>query len=155
MSRAAEVELAFAGEDRMFRLPLGRLRALQEKCDAGPMELLGRYVQGNWRVDDVREAILQGLIGGGMESGPATKLVQTNFDDLPIQQFIPLAQAVVMASVIGIGDEPPGEPEAGADQTKPSPAASSVSPRSTGRARPSGTRRAKSTISPSGSSQQP
>lgn len=131
MSRSAEIELAFAGEERTFRLPLGRLRALQEKTDCGPMELLSRYIGGTWRVDDVREAILQGLIGGGMEVGGATKLMLANFDDLPIQQFIPIAQGVVMAAVVGAGDEPLGEDEAGKDPSLTSLAESSASPAST------------------------
>lgn len=154
MSRSAEIVLAFGGEDRTFRLSLGRLRALQEKTDCGPMELLGRFVSGTWRVDDLREAVLQGLIGGGLDVSQATKLIQNNFDDLPLQQFVPLAQAIVMATVVGAEDESLGEPAAGAEMN-PSPAASSGSQASTAPARSSATRRAKSTISPSGSSAQP
>lgn len=129
MSRSAEVTLAFAGEDRQFRLPIGRLRALQEKTDCGPMELLSRYVSGTWRVDDLREAILQGLIGGGLSQSDATRLVQTNFDDLPLKEFIGIAQAIVGSAVVGAPDERLGETEAGEVPEKtPSPAPSSGSP---------------------------
>lgn len=124
MSRSAEISLAFAGEDRIFRLPIGRLRALQERVDCGPMELLARYIGGTWRVDDLREPILQGLIGGGMGQAEATKLVQNNFDDLPLKEFIGIAQAIVGAAVVGAGDETLGEPQAGEPQTSPSPATS-------------------------------
>ncbi|KAK0358855.1 hypothetical protein LTR94_033683, partial [Friedmanniomyces endolithicus] len=105
MSRTAEIELSFGGEDRLFRLNIGRLRALQEKVDAGPMELLSRLSAGTWRVDDVREVLLQGLIGGGMSSADATRLVKTDFDDLPLQPFVQIAQAVVMTALVGAEDE--------------------------------------------------
>lgn len=130
MSRTAEIELSFGGEDRLFRLNIGRLRALQEKVDAGPMELLSRLSAGTWRVDDVREVLLQGLIGGGMSSADATRLVKTDFDDLPLQPFVQIAQAVVMTALVGAEDEVAGEPP-GEEQNSPSPAPNSASPAST------------------------
>lgn len=143
MSRSAEVTLAFGGEDRLFRLPLGRLRSLQEKTDAGPMELLQRYAGSNWRIDDVREAILQGLIGGGTDQHTATKLVQSYFDDTPVLPHVAFAQSIVAAAIIGVEDESLGEPQAGAQPKKRSRAAKSASPASTAPGRSSGTARAK------------
>jgi hypothetical protein len=131
MSRSAEISLAFGGEERQFRLPLGRLRALQEKTDCGPMELLRRFLSGEWRVDDLRETLLQGLIGGGLDQGAATKLVMSNFDDLPLQPFVTMAQAIVMAAVVGAEDEDLGEPRGEAEPSSPSPAESSGSGAST------------------------
>lgn len=132
MSRSAEVTLDFAGEERVFRLPLGRLRALQEKTDCGPMELLQRFQLGTWRVDDIRETILQGLKGGGMADAEAAKLLKTDFDDLPLLPFVTLAQGIVMAAVIGPADE---VDDAGEDQgegtTNLSPDQNSGSPVST------------------------
>ena len=146
MSRAAEVALRFADGDRLFRLPIGRWRAIQERCDAGPMELLRRYMEGGWRVDDVREVLLQGLIGGGEPQADASRLMERFFDDLPLAQFVPLAQAVVMASVVGAGDEDVGEPKApGAKTRRRSRARSSDSPPSTARVPRSASRRETST----------
>lgn len=130
MSRAAEVVLPFGGEDRPFRLPIGRLRALQEKVDAGPMELLNRIATGTWRVDDLRETILQGLIGGGMTSADATRLLKSDFDDLPLGQFTTIAQAALFAAVIGVEDEPVGEDQ-GETPSSLSPDPSFASPAST------------------------
>lgn len=133
MSRGAEVTLPFGGEDRLFRMPLGRMRAVQEKCDAGPPELLTRYVGKTWRVDDVREPILQGLIGAGLAPHEAQKLVETAMDGLPMIPFVPIAQAVVMAFLIGVDDEEPGERKAGEAAAKShSREESSASPDSTG-----------------------
>lgn len=148
MSRAAEVTLLFADEERLFRLPIGRWRAVQERCDAGPLELLRRYTSSSWRVDDVREVVLQGLVGGGMQVAEASKLVANYFDGLPLAQFVPLAQAVVMASVVGASDEdddPPGEPKAGGKTRTASRAAKSGSPGSTAKEPRSRSVRAKST----------
>lgn len=114
MSRSAEVTLAFGGEERLFRLPIDRLRALQEKTDCGPMELLQRYSAGTWRVDDIREALLQGLIGGGLTSTEATQLVLSHFDGTPLADSVPLAHGIVMAAVVGAEDEPQEKPKAGA-----------------------------------------
>ena len=136
--------LLFAGEERQFRLPLGRLRALQEKCDCGPLELLRRFVDGSWRVDDLRETLMQGLIGGGLDQAAAARIILSSFDDQPLQQFVMTAQAVVMASVVGAEDEDLGEPE-GEDQKSPSPEAKSDSGRSTASPPPSVSIRAKST----------
>lgn len=131
MSRAAEASLAFAGEDRIFRLSLGRLRALQEKVDCGPMELLSRYATGAWRVDDLREVIYQGLVGGGLDAAAASRLMKTDFDDLPLAPFVVLARGIVLAAVVGAGDEVLGEAEGEVVKTPPSPEESSGSAPST------------------------
>ncbi|QBX38671.1 gene transfer agent family protein [Brevundimonas sp. S30B] len=131
MSRSAEISLAFGGEERSFRLPIGRLRPLQEKVDAGPMELLQRFAAGTWRVDDLRETILQGLIGGGLDQAKASRLVIDYFDDQPLQPFVTLAQAIIMAAVVGAEDEELGEPRGEEATSSPSPKASSGSAEST------------------------
>ncbi len=139
MSRTAEVVLAFGGEDRAFRLNIGRLRALQEKVDAGPMELIQRFAAGTWRVDDIRETLLQGLVGGGMSSADATRLMKTDFDDLPFQQFVQVAQVVLLATLMGAPDEAEdeesGEPTGEPSTLTPSPDPSCASPASTAAAR--------------------
>jgi len=125
------VRLDFAGEERTFALRIRELRALQGVCDAGPGELLQRFVAQRYRVDDVRETIRQGLIGGGDTDAIATKLMRDHFDDRPLAQFVILAQAIVAAALLGVEDDPVGEQAAGAGETNPSPAESSGSPSST------------------------
>lgn len=128
MSRTAEVTLAFAGEDRQFRLPIGRLRALQEKVNAGPMELLTRLAEGTWRVDDLRETLYQALLGGGLDVKTASGLMRTDFEDLPLHQFVVLAKAVLLAAVMGAPDEDEGESQGEAVSSSPSPMENSASP---------------------------
>lgn len=114
MSRNAEATLEFGGQDRLFRLGIGRLRSLQEKTDCGPYELHRRFTSGEWKIDDVRETIRQGLIGGGLPVIDVDALLKTEFDGLPKGQFVGLANAVVLAELVGVEDEPEGESKAGA-----------------------------------------
>lgn len=150
MSRAAEITLRFPDEERLYKLPIGRLRELQEKTDCGPMELLARLQAGTWRIDDVRETIRLGMIGGGLPAPEASKLIERYVDDQPLSLAAPYAQAVLYAAVIGAEDEPPGEAEAGEETATLSREESFASPASTEQVPRSGGRRAKSTTSPSG-----
>lgn len=121
MSRSAEVELAFGDGQYLFRLPVGQLRELQEKCACGPMPILQRLSSSAWRIDDVRETIRLGLIGGGMTPPAALKLVERYVDARPWGECVPTAQAVLLAAVIGAGDQddPVGKAEGAETQSQP------------------------------------
>jgi len=119
MSRTAEVRLDFAGEARLFKLGLRELEAVQSECDAGPMELLRRYSEGTWRVQDLRAPIFQGLKGGGAKDSEATLVMRRNFDGRPLAEFVMVAQLVVMAAVMGVGEDEPGESQAGEGEPAP------------------------------------
>jgi hypothetical protein len=152
MSRTAETLLPFGTEERKFRLGLGELRAVQEKCDAGPGELAQRLaplvralrakltfgeilaagMMGSWRVDDVREPILQGLIGGGMNPTEAGVLVRQVFDPRPLAlEHLTVAFTVLTEGYLPPEDEPvapPGEPKAGAKPRRSRAAKSTSAP---------------------------
>lgn len=114
MSRAAEVTIDWAEGEHLFRLRLSQIRELQEKCDKGPMRILRDLEGDGWRVDDLREVIRLGLIGGGMEPVKALRLVQSYVDDRPFAENIGIARAIVFAAVIGVPnqEETPGKPRA-------------------------------------------
>ncbi|MDR3512626.1 MAG: GTA-gp10 family protein [Caulobacteraceae bacterium] len=168
MSRDASIELPFGLEARAFRLGIGEWRRIQEATDAGPYEICGRLgaavraaVQGltsleglllaancKLQVDDVRQVLYQGLVGGGMPPNDAGKLVGQLVDQRPISEQVGTAYQVAIAGLAGAGDEPPGESggEAAPDESsRTSPTESSASPASTATARPSASRRRKST----------
>jgi len=132
MSRAAEVRLDFAGEERLFRLGIGQLRVLDEACDCGPMELLTRFSSGTWRTKDLRETIFQGLKGGGMADADATRLVRETVDVGPLNQYVPIAQGAVLACLVGVEGDDLGELEARGEKKTRSRAKKSASPASTG-----------------------
>lgn len=117
MSRGGEIELEWGGEDRRFRLAIGQLRELQDRTNAGPLELLKRLQDGTWRVDDARDTLRLGLIGGGMKPDEAAKLVRQYVDDYgyPPIAHIDFAKAVLFAALFGPEDETVGKATADLD----------------------------------------
>ena len=98
MSRNAEVTLAWGDGEYKFRLGIGEVRELQEKTSCGPYFLLGRVDGGQWFIDDLRETIRIGLIGGGLEPVKALALagllVISAVEELR-RQGMPMMQALV------------------------------------------------------------
>lgn len=110
--RGAE-EIVWAGGEHAFRLGIGELRAIEQKCDAGCAVVLMRLLSTSWKIDDVVQPIRLGLIGGGMPEREAQKEV-----DRALTLASPYAIAVTAAEVIRrfvMWETPdqPGEPEAG------------------------------------------
>ena len=64
------------------------------------------------------------------EAGEATALIRATVDVGPLQQYVPVAQAVVLACVVGVEDDDLGEPKGEATDDRPSPMAASGSPAS-------------------------
>ncbi len=112
MARDCSTTFSWADGEYTFRLKLGQVRELQEKCDAGPRELAIRLASGKERVDDVRETIRLGLIGGGLTPEQALKLVKRYVDERPFVESIMPAQAILSAWLVGAPDEEPGKAEA-------------------------------------------
>lgn len=147
MSRSGEVTLAWGDADRTFRLGIREWEKVQEKCDAGPAEILSRLSPafmalqqgltfeqiitmgylGKWRIHDLREPLYRGLIGGGMEPTAAGKLVRELVDERPLLEPMAIAYKVVLASITGAEDEPLGEPTGEEAAAPASPEASSLS----------------------------
>lgn len=107
------------GGEHAFRLRLGELRALQDKCDAGPELILQRIRLGAWKVDDLFETLRLGLIGGGMDAGEARRKVADAFERDPLLSFKSPALEVLAAALIGDPDDPAGEPSLASDPTHP------------------------------------
>lgn len=112
MSRDASITIAWADGDHKFRLAIGHIRELQEKLKVGPMAILRRMGSGDWLVDDAREVLRLGLIGGGKTPTEALALVGRYVDDRPFAESVQPAMAVLLAAVIGVEDEPLGKREA-------------------------------------------
>ena len=111
------VELNWPGGEHAFRLRLGELQALQEKCDAGPELILQRVRLGVWQVNDLFETLRLGLIGGGVDRDSARKLVIDAFERTPLMEFKTPAIEVLAAALIGVPDDPAGEPSPAGDPT--------------------------------------
>ncbi|QTL01912.1 gene transfer agent family protein [Aquabacter sp. L1I39] len=118
MSSSGEISFAWGDGEHAFRLAIGGLRELQDKCNAGPGQIYTRLGDGTWRVDDIRETLRIGLIGGGMKPTDAHVLVTRYVDGRPLAENISPAMAVLGAALIGVPDDKVGETEAGMTQTE-------------------------------------
>ena len=137
-TRGARVVLAWADgkgdEDDgayAFRLTIKGLRDLQEACDAGPLTIARRLASGDWKVDDIRETIRLGLIGGGMDKPRARLMCERHVDDFDQSSLIEnclTAQAIIFAAVRGSPREPVGKKAKAGETTT---TAGSTSPPST------------------------
>ena len=107
----ATVEMVWGDGPQRFRLPIGQLRELQDKCDAGPARILGRLASQDWRIDDVRETIRLGLIGGGASPTAAYTLVKRYIDDRDggLMESRQHAQVILMKALVGDQSDPVGE----------------------------------------------
>lgn len=107
------VELTWAGGEHEFKLTIDLLRALQDKCDAGPQFILERLASRRWLVNDITETIRFGLEGGGIHKEIARKLVREYVEDRPLTGSVMLAQAILMSALFGSEEDMPGEQTAG------------------------------------------
>lgn len=115
-ARDGAVELDWADGTHRFRLAWGQLIQLQEACDAGPMVVLSRLQGGTWRLDDIRETVRLGLIGGGMAPEKALSLVRAYVEERPPIESIQLALGILAMAVLGAPEEDDGLGEAPAAQ---------------------------------------
>lgn len=110
---ARGVDLTWAGGEHTFLLTVDLLRAVQDKCDAGPAYILERLSTRRWHVDDVLAPIRLGLEGGGMDKEEARKMVKRHVEDEPLAASVLTAQAVLMSVLYGAADEDDGDGDSG------------------------------------------
>lgn len=133
MAANGQVELTWADGTYLFNIAkIKSVLELEEKCDAGVAEIFKRIGEGRWRINDIRETLRLGLIGGGMPPDKALRIISRYVDDRPWQESLQPAMVVLMAAMVGVqGDEvgkkaeteratenPPSEPMA--DSSVPS-----------------------------------
>lgn len=111
MSRSGKITLNWGDGEHIFRLRIGELIELQEKCDAGPAFILERLATSRWKVQDIRETIRLGLVGGGLEPIKALTLVKRYVDERPLQENVNHAYVIVAAAIVGAEEEPLGKLE--------------------------------------------
>lgn len=108
-------DITWAGGEHAFDLRIEHLRALQDRCDAGPEWILARLGNKQWHVDDVVSTIRLGLEGGGMEKEEARKLVKRYVEDRPLTESVLTASAILMMALYGDPGDQPGEAGAGTE----------------------------------------
>ncbi|MGN6208837.1 gene transfer agent family protein [Asticcacaulis sp.] len=113
MSRNATTTLAFADGIHTFRLGIAELEELQEKCNAGPRVILSRIDTGAWRLNDIRETLRLGLIGGGMKPLEALQLIDRYVEPGQLVDHERPALMVLSAALVGSPDNEGTDDEAG------------------------------------------
>jgi hypothetical protein len=112
--RSARLENQFVGDGKYdLCLRIDELIQLQEKLAVGPTVLAQRLYSGEWLVEDIRETIRLGLIGGGMPHRQAFDLVEGYVKEGYLLDYTSIAANALYAALNGVEDEPlPGEAEA-------------------------------------------
>lgn len=130
MSADGSTTLLWADGEHRFRLAIGQLRELQEKCDVGPGELLMRLTTHRWRVDDILQTIRLGLIGGGMAPIDALVLVTRYVENRPWGENVVIAAQILVAAVTGDPNEERDSSKKAEAATEANDTSESPSPRS-------------------------
>lgn len=115
--RHAETFVWPAGEHQ-FRLGIGELRGIEQRCDAGVAVVLMRLLSSQFKIDDVISTLRLGLIGAGMPEAEAKRLVDSALDvaspyALSIAAASVLQKFIMWESEDAPGGDKPGEPKAG------------------------------------------
>jgi len=107
------IDLTWSGGEHTFSLNIDLLRALQQRCDAGPAWVLHRLQTEAWHVDDIIATISLGLEGGGLSKEEARRLTRTHVEESPIAKSVLVAQLILMHALYseddGKGGRAPGE----------------------------------------------
>lgn len=100
------------GEDQFCLSKAGLIFDLEDKCGAGIAVVFNRLRSDCWKLNDVRETIRLGLIGGGRTPVEAMAIVKRHVDDQPLLPLVLVAHAVLEAVMIGVPDDPVGKKKA-------------------------------------------
>ncbi len=108
------VEIVYGDGEYVFNIAKIKCALeLEEKCGAGVAKIFERLCKGDWHINDVRETLRIGLIGGGLDPTKASKLIKRYFDERPWREGVEPAMVVLMAAMVGVpGDESGKKPKA-------------------------------------------
>lgn len=147
MSGTGDSRQDFAGEERAFRIRLGEIRHIEAKCDCGIGLVLGRLSRAvllvsqagglqafaaglDIRADDVRTTLYEGLVGAGMPSPEATKIVREEIDERGVRGIVDNI-AVALAVLWASQEAPRSDEDAGEEVAAETPPPEPTSPSST------------------------
>lgn len=106
------------GEHTFNIAKIGLLLDLEAKCNASLGAIYERLLAGRWAVNDVREVVRLGLIGGGMPAHLANATVQRKIDQgFPLAPHALIAVAILQAAILGVEGDDVGK-KAAADRAE-------------------------------------
>lgn len=138
------------GEDDFCVSRIKDALLLEEKCGCGVYQIAERLssvlanaqngtLGGRAYVNDIRETIRIGLIGGGKKPEEAAKIVASCVDGYPLAHSVLVAHRVLTAYLVGVPGDPLGKTQAGeaaTGQESLQTTAASSAPESTASAAP-------------------
>lgn len=107
------IEKTWAGGEDRFRLGIGQLRAIEDRCDAGCSVVLMRLLSQRWKVDDVLAPLRQGLLGAGMVEDDVKKKIDKATETESLYALALVSADVLRSFIMWEGGDQPGEGEAG------------------------------------------
>jgi hypothetical protein len=119
----------FAGRERRFFLPLGKIADMERVCGAGIGEIMLRLTTHRFKACDIWEPIRVGMEGGGASEAEATATCMS-YHNYPLMDFMPLAAQILTAAVNGVPREvlQPGKARAAGSEEAPGTSPSSTAP---------------------------
>lgn len=112
MSAPGTRPIVWANGENLFCLAkIGLLLDLEEKCKAPIGVIFSRLGSGTFGINDVREPIRLGLMGGGMSPVDAMTAVRIHVDESPfgLNPSVLVAYTVLQDVMIGVQDDPVGK----------------------------------------------
>lgn len=108
------------GEDLFCLGKVGLILDLEDKCkSSGLSVIMARLESGTWYLNDVRETIRLGLIGGGMKPEAAMAAVHHHVDPPnPLAHSVLVAYEVIKSVIFGIPEDDPVGKEMPAEAKK-------------------------------------
>jgi hypothetical protein len=91
----------FAGQQRRFCLPLGKIADLERLCESGIGGIMVRLGTHQFKARDIWETVRLGLEGGGM-SGPEATATCMPYHAEPLIWYAELAAQILAAAVNGV-----------------------------------------------------
>lgn len=108
MSATGTRTIVWAGGEDVFCLAkVGLILDLEEKCKAGIGVIAARLENGAYGIQDVRETIRLGLIGGGATPERAMAAVKSHVDENPLGHSVLVAYEIVRATIFGVPQDDP------------------------------------------------
>lgn len=120
----------FGGRDRVFKLRLGECAELEISRRCGLAAIYHRLATLQWFVDDIRETVRLGLVGGGTLPAEADFLIarHVDADDAPRGQWLQLAVDILTVAIDGMPKPLPGKTTGEGESAPPATSPPSTRP---------------------------
>ena len=109
------LEITWQGGQHEVALTIGMLRALQDATGLGPLQIMMRFLDSSWQVDEVLHVIRFGLMGGGMAKAEAAKVIDNAYNGQNLMARREPAMEILSHALYGPEDDTTEKMTAGAE----------------------------------------